>query len=67
MPKIKSVKGATKRFRALSSGKIKRKRAYLRHILTKKSSKNKRNLRQSALVSKSAARAVRRMAPYLAG
>lgn len=52
MPKMKTNRGAAKRFRKTASGRIKRKRGYLRHILTKKSSKRKRKLRQPAYVSK---------------
>ena len=50
MPKMKSNRGAAKRFRRTASGRIKRKRGYLRHILTKKSSKRKRQLRKPANV-----------------
>ncbi len=45
MPKVKTKSGAAKRFRVLGSGSIKRSRANLRHILTKKSTKRKRHLR----------------------
>ncbi|MDP1926442.1 MAG: 50S ribosomal protein L35, partial [Thiobacillus sp.] len=45
MPKMKSKSGAAKRFRALGSGKFKRSHAFMRHILTKKSTKRKRQLR----------------------
>ncbi|CAN5558806.1 50S ribosomal protein L35 [soil metagenome] len=51
MPKMKSNRGAAKRMQVTGSGKIKRKSAYKRHILTKKSSKRKRNLGKSTLVS----------------
>ena len=51
MPKMKTVRGAAKRFRRTGSGKLVRNKAYHRHILTKKSSKRKRDLRSSALVS----------------
>ena len=50
MPKMKSNRGAAKRFRTTASGRIKRKRGYMRHILTKKSSKRKRQLRKPAYV-----------------
>jgi large subunit ribosomal protein L35 len=50
MPKMKSNRGAAKRFRRTASGRIKRKRGYMRHILTKKSSKRKRHLRKPAHV-----------------
>ncbi|MBO6536243.1 MAG: 50S ribosomal protein L35 [Balneolaceae bacterium] len=52
MPKMKSNSGAKKRFKVTGSGKIKRKKAFKRHILTKKSSKTKRNLGQTTLVAK---------------
>lgn len=52
MPKMKTRKGAAKRFKLTSKGKIKRNHAYAGHIFTKKSPKRKRNLRQSTLVSK---------------
>jgi large subunit ribosomal protein L35 len=50
MPKMKTNSGAKKRFVLTGSGKIKRKHAYLRHILTKKTTKQKRNLSHSTLV-----------------
>ena len=51
MPKIRTNRGAAKRFRLTGSGKVKRTKAYASHILTKKSSKRKRNLRQSTIMS----------------
>jgi large subunit ribosomal protein L35 len=53
MPKMKVKGAAKKRFKLTGSGKIKREKAYMSHILTKKSRKTKRNLRQSTLVHKS--------------
>lgn len=53
MPKMKSKSGAKKRFDVTGTGKIKRKHAFKSHILTKKSTKRKRNLTYSALVSSS--------------
>jgi large subunit ribosomal protein L35 len=53
MPKMKTNSGAKKRFVLTGSGKIKRKHAYLRHILTKKTTKQKRNLSRSTLVHES--------------
>ncbi|NLO19549.1 MAG: 50S ribosomal protein L35 [Ignavibacteria bacterium] len=53
MPKMKTKASAKKRFKLTASGKIKREKAYKSHILTKKSRKTKRNLRQSTLVHKS--------------
>ncbi len=52
MPKMKTVSGAKKRFKLTATGKLKRKKAYASHILTKKSSKRKRNLRTPTLVAK---------------
>ena len=52
MPKIKTNSGAKKRFALTGSGKIKRKHAFKRHILTKKTKKQKRNLGHFGLVSK---------------
>ena len=51
MPKMKSKRGAVKRFKVTASGKVKRHKAYASHILTKKSAKRKRNLRKATLVS----------------
>ncbi|TFH02260.1 MAG: 50S ribosomal protein L35 [Calditrichales bacterium] len=53
MPKMKSNRGAAKRFRVTKSGKIKKHSSHHSHILTKKSPKRKRNLRQESLVAKS--------------
>ena len=50
MPKIKTKSSAKKRFTLTASGKVKRKKAFRRHILTKKSPKNKRQLRGTTLV-----------------
>jgi large subunit ribosomal protein L35 len=52
MPKVKTNSGAKKRFTLTGTGKIKRKHAYKSHILTKKTTKQKRNLTQTGLVSK---------------
>lgn len=64
MPKMKSNGGAKKRFRVTGSGKVKRKKAFKRHILTKKSSKTKRNLGQSTLVADADMASVSRLLPY---
>jgi large subunit ribosomal protein L35 len=61
MPKMKSNRGASKTFRKTASGKFKRKKAYKSHILTKKSTKRKRQLRKATLVSKSQAKRVKIM------
>ena len=52
MPKIKTNSGAKKRFQLTGSGKVKRKHAYKRHILTKKTTKQKRNLTYATMVDK---------------
>jgi large subunit ribosomal protein L35 len=52
MPKIKTNSGAKKRFQLTGSGKVKRKHAYKSHILTKKTTKQKRNLTYAAIVDK---------------
>lgn len=65
MPKVKSNRGAAKRFKATGSGKIKRRKAFSSHILTKKSTKRKRNLRKSDLIAESDVKSVKRMLPYL--
>ena len=61
MPKIRTNRGAMKRFKLTGQRKIKRKKAYASHILTKKTSKRKRNLRKSSLVSPSQTKRVKRM------
>lgn len=52
MPKIKTVRGAAKRFKKTASGGFKRKQSHLRHILTKKTTKRKRHLRHKSMVAK---------------
>ncbi|HAG46617.1 MAG TPA: 50S ribosomal protein L35 [Gammaproteobacteria bacterium] len=64
MPKLKSNRGAAKRFKQTASGKFKRSQGYLNHILTKKSTKRKRHLRSIILVSAADQAAVRKMLPY---
>ena len=64
MPKLKTHKGAAKRFRSTASGKFKRGHAYARHILTKKSSKRKRLLDIDVMVSESDQKRVEKMLPY---
>jgi len=65
MPKIKTNRGAAKRFRKTKGGKIKKNKAYASHILTKKSSKRKRSLRKSGLIDKVDMKAIRRLIPNL--
>ena len=64
MPKLKTHRGAAKRFRATGSGKLRRNHAYASHILTKKSRKRKRNFRRAALIAKSDEKRTRHMLPY---
>lgn len=64
MPKMKSNSGAKKRFKVTGSGKIKRKKAGKRHILTKKRQKRKRNLGKDTIVDKSQEKSVKQMIPY---
>lgn len=64
MLKIKTHKGAKKRFGVTASGKVKRGHSHARHILTKKTSKRKRKLDQTAMVSAADQPAVKRMLPY---
>lgn len=64
MPKMKTKRGAAKRFTVRGSGSIKRGQAFKRHILTKKTTKNKRQLRGTTEVAKADQAAVRSMLPY---
>ncbi|UCF56480.1 MAG: 50S ribosomal protein L35 [Deltaproteobacteria bacterium] len=64
MPKIKTNRGAAKRFKTTGSGKIVRNKAFANHILTKKSTRRKRNLRKSGLVHSSNKQNVTRLMPY---
>lgn len=63
MPKMKTNRAAAKRFKRTAKGKLRRRKAYHSHILTKKSSKRKRNLRKAALVSKSDEKRMNRLLP----
>ena len=65
MPKLKTNRGAAKRFKATASGKFKCKISHLRHILTKKSTKRKRSLRSPDLVEKVDTPAIRKLLPYI--
>lgn len=64
MPKMKTKSGAAKRFKARASGSIKRSMAFKRHILTKKTTKNKRHLRGTAEIHSTNMGNVRDMLPY---
>ncbi len=65
MPKMKTNRGAAKRFKKTGTGKIKRSKAFTSHILTKKSTKRKRNLRKSGLVDAANAKSIRKILPYM--
>ncbi len=65
MPKIKTSKAAAKRFKMTGTGKLKRMKAYKSHILTKKSAKRKRNLRQSTVTDATNAKVMKKILPYL--
>jgi large subunit ribosomal protein L35 len=64
MPKLKTNRGTAKRFKSTATGKYKRAHSHHNHILTKKSSKRKRNLRPLAVVSSSDTHRVQRLLPY---
>jgi large subunit ribosomal protein L35 len=64
MPKLKTHKGAAKRFRTTASGKVKRGHSHARHILTKKATKRKRALDLDVLVSEADEKRIERMLPY---
>ncbi|NLM24619.1 MAG: 50S ribosomal protein L35 [Firmicutes bacterium] len=64
MPKMKTHKGAAKRFKVTGKGKFVRNRAYKSHILEKKSAKRKRNLRHSRVVSDQDHKRIKLMLPY---
>lgn len=64
MPKLKTHKGAAKRFRLTATGKIKRGHSHARHILTKKTTKRKRQLDVDTLVSEGDQKRVESMLPY---
>ena len=64
MPKLKTNRGAAKRFKKTASGKYKRGSSHMSHILTKKSSKRKRQLRSSSLISDGDLKSVKKLLPY---
>ncbi|CAA7599957.1 ribosomal protein bL35 [Acididesulfobacillus acetoxydans] len=65
MPKMKTRRGAAKRFKKTGTGKIVRNHAFTSHILEKKSPKRKRNLRKSAVMHKTDAKRVERLIAYM--
>lgn len=64
MPKMKSHRGAAKRFKVTGKGKVLKNRAFKSHILEKKSAKRKRQLRHSQVISDNDSKRVKRMLPY---
>jgi len=64
MPKMKTNKGAAKRFKKTGTGKIKRSNAFTSHILTSKTTKRKRQLRQGSTVAAVDAKNIARLIPY---
>ncbi len=65
MPKLKTKKAAAKRFKKTGSGELKRMKAYKSHILTKKSTKRKRNLRKSTLTDETNVKNMKKILPYM--
>ncbi len=64
MPKMKTHRGAAKRFSLTGTGKVKRNRAFANHILTKKTSKRKRSLRKSVIMDKTNVKGIKKLIPY---
>ncbi|MCR5143952.1 MAG: 50S ribosomal protein L35 [Lachnospiraceae bacterium] len=64
MPKIKTKRAAAKRFSTTGTGKLKRNKAYKSHILTKKTTKRKRNLRKSAMTDSTNVKTMKKVLPY---
>jgi len=64
MPKLKTNRGAAKRFKKTGSGKYKKSSSHMNHILTKKSSKRKRHLRSSSLISDADVKSIKKLLPY---
>ena len=65
MPKMKTSRAAAKRFKTTGTGKLKRAKAYKSHILTKKTTKRKRNLRKSTIPDPTNAQNMKKILPYL--
>jgi len=65
MPKVKTKRAAAKRFKETGTGKLVRNKAYKSHILTKKSTKRKRNLRKDIVTDKTNAGTMKKLVPYL--
>ncbi|MCR4740018.1 MAG: 50S ribosomal protein L35 [Lachnospiraceae bacterium] len=65
MAKMKTNRSAAKRFKVTGTGKLKRNKAYRRHILTKKTTKNKRNLRKAVMTDETNVANMKKICPYL--
>ena len=65
MPKMKTNRGAAKRFSLTGTGKVRRAKAFASHILTKKSTKRKRRLRQNDLADSANMKMLRKILPYM--
>ncbi|MCR4686148.1 MAG: 50S ribosomal protein L35 [Lachnospiraceae bacterium] len=65
MPKMKTSRAAAKRFKVTGTGKLKRNKAYKSHILTKKSTKRKRSLRQATITDATNVKNMKKILPYI--
>ena len=65
MPKLKTKKAAAKRFKKTGTGELKRSKAYKSHILTKKTTKRKRNLRKATMTDATNSKVMKKILPYL--
>ena len=65
MPKMKTSRAAAKRFKVTGTGKLKRNKAYRRHILTKKTTKTKRNLRKATMTDETTVKNMKKILPYM--
>ena len=65
MPKMKTSRAAAKRFKVRGTGKLKRNKAYKRHILTKKTTKTKRNLRKATMTDETNVKNMKKILPYM--
>ena len=65
MPKMKTSRAAAKRFKVTGTGKLKRNNAYKRHILTKKTTKTKRNLRKATMTDETNVKNMKKILPYM--
>ena len=65
MPKLKTKRAAAKRFKTTGTGELKRNKAYKSHILTKKTTKRKRNLRKATMTDSTNSKVMKKILPYL--